>query len=74
MSKAESQKQIAQKNWELTNKVEVINAVDEIYRYDKKQQQDILAAKPWDKEYINILILTGSSLIRLFQPPFLQRD
>lgn len=46
----ESQQQIAQKNWEIANNVEVVSSVDEIYRYDKKQQQDILAAKPWDKE------------------------
>lgn len=44
------QAQIAQKNWEMANNVEVVSSVDEIYRYDKKQQQDILAAKPWDKE------------------------
>lgn len=46
----ESQQQIAQKTWEIANNVEVVSSVDEIYRYDKKQQQDILAAKPWEKE------------------------
>lgn len=40
----------AQKTWELSNNVETVSSVDEIYQYDKKQQQDILAAKPWDKE------------------------
>jgi COP9 signalosome complex subunit 5 len=48
---SETQKQIALKTWEMANKVEMVNSVDDIYRYDKKQQQDILAAKPWDKEY-----------------------
>ena len=38
------------KNWLTANNVETISAVDEIYRYDRKQQQDMLAAKPWDKE------------------------
>lgn len=49
---AESQSQIAQKTWELANNVDALAgaAVDEIYRYDKKQQQDILTAKPWDKD------------------------
>ena len=41
---------MAQKTWEMSNDVETISTVDEIYRYDKKQQQDILTAKPWEKE------------------------
>jgi len=40
----------AQKTWEMSNSVEAVNTADDIYRYDKKQQQDILAAKPWEKE------------------------
>jgi len=40
----------AQKTWELTNKVENVASYDDIYKYDKKQQQDILAAKPWERE------------------------
>lgn len=49
-SSSDSQAQVAQKTWELANKVEVVSSFDEIYRYDKKQQQDILTAKPWEKE------------------------
>ncbi|KAK3918426.1 COP9 signalosome complex subunit 5 [Frankliniella fusca] len=45
-----SQSQIAFKTWELSNNIETISATDEIYRYDRKQQQDILAAKPWEKD------------------------
>lgn len=41
----------AQKTWEMTNNIETISTVDEIYRYDRQEQLDILAAKPWDKEY-----------------------
>lgn len=44
------QSNIAQKNWELTNNIQTISSLDEIYQYDPKQQQDILDAKPWDKE------------------------
>ena len=40
----------AQKTWEMSNNMEQVSATDEIYRYDKKQQQDILTAKPWEKE------------------------
>lgn len=46
----DNQLTVAQKTWEMANKVETLSAIDEIYRYDKKQQQDILAAKPWEKE------------------------
>ncbi len=41
---------MAQKTWEMANNVETVNSVDEIYRFDKKQHDDILTAKPWDKE------------------------
>ena len=41
---------MAQKTWEMSNNVETVGSVDEIYRFDKKQQDDILTAKPWDKE------------------------
>jgi hypothetical protein len=42
----------AMKTWEMSNSIENFNSIDEIYRYDKRQQQDILTAKPWDKEYL----------------------
>lgn len=45
-----SQASIAQKSWEFSNNVEHIGTGDEIFKYDKKQQQDILRAKPWEKE------------------------
>ena len=40
---------MAQKTWELSNNITDMG-VEDTYRYDKKQQQDILTAKPWDKE------------------------
>lgn len=49
-SEMESQSSIAMKNWMMTNNVETISPMDEIYHYNRKQQQDMLAAKPWDKE------------------------
>lgn len=45
-----SQAAMAQKTWEMSNNVEHISTADEIFKYDRKQQQDILLAKPWDKE------------------------
>ena len=49
-SEPQSQSSIAQMTWEMSNKVQSISTVDDIYRYDRKQQKDILAAKPWEKE------------------------
>lgn len=46
----DSQSTIAQKTWIMANNIETVSALDDIYRYDKKQQQDILAAKPWEKD------------------------
>lgn len=40
----------ARKTWELANQVENLSSCDDIYKYDKKQQQDILSAKPWERE------------------------
>lgn len=49
-SSSAEQNLIAQKTWELVNNIETISAEDEIYRYDRKQQMDILTAEPWDTE------------------------
>ncbi|XP_014471102.1 PREDICTED: COP9 signalosome complex subunit 5 isoform X1 [Dinoponera quadriceps] len=49
-STSSDQNTIAQKTWELANNVETISTIDEIYRYDRKEQQDILTAKPWEKD------------------------
>jgi len=46
----DSQVTIAQKTWEMTNNIEAVSTVDEIYKYDRKQQQDILTTKPWERE------------------------
>lgn len=41
---------MAQKTWEIENKIETLPPSDEIFRYDAAEQQQILAARPWDKD------------------------
>ena len=41
----------AMKTFELSNNIETIQSVDEIYKYSKEEQQSILQRKPWTKEY-----------------------
>ena len=38
------------KTWEFQNNMETITSLDEIYKYDLRAQQDMLAAKPWTKD------------------------
>lgn len=45
-----SQNSIAQANWEMTNNILEVNASEEIYKYDRVQQQSMLSAKPWEKD------------------------
>ena len=50
-STSDSQRAIAQKTWELSNNILEISSGEEIYKYDKQQQQQMLAAKPWEKDH-----------------------
>ena len=43
--------QMAMKTWEMSNSIESVSGMDEIYRYDEKQQKAIQSAKPWEKEW-----------------------
>lgn len=45
-----SQSTTARQNWELTNSVQAFPSTDDIYQYDARQQQEILTARPWEKD------------------------
>ncbi|XP_041357618.1 COP9 signalosome complex subunit 5-like [Gigantopelta aegis] len=57
----------ALKTWEVSNGVETVNSVDDIYRYDAKQQQDISTARPWDKvpHYFNRIKISTLALLKM---------
>lgn len=61
--------QMAQKTFELQNNIEAVNSIDEIYKYSRQQQQEILARKPWMKEYDlqKYFILSNCSMFTFFQ-------
>ena len=42
--------EMAKKTFELQNNVELIHSADEIYKYNRQQQQEIIARKPWIKD------------------------
>ncbi|KAK2184721.1 hypothetical protein NP493_255g01029 [Ridgeia piscesae] len=58
---------MAQKTWEMSNNVQTIGTLDEIYHYDKKQHQDILTAKPWDKDphYFKCIKISALALLKM---------
>jgi len=47
MASSSSQNKIAQKTWEMANN---ITEAEEIYKYDRNVQQNMLTAKPWEKD------------------------
>lgn len=57
-----SNRSMAQTTWEMANNVEAVQSVDDIYKYNRKQQQDILTAKPWEKELVIILVFADHPL------------
>lgn len=50
MAGKSSDMDLARKTWELENNIETIPARDEIFKYDAQKQQQILAARPWEKD------------------------
>ena len=61
---ASSQSKIAQKSWEMANN---ITEAEEIYKYDRGQQQSMLAAKPWEKDpyFFNDIKISALALLKM---------
>ena len=47
MASSSSQAKIAQKTWEMANN---ITEAEEIYRFDRQAQRNMIDAKPWEKD------------------------
>ena len=45
-----SQAQIAQRTWEISNMMQDISSMDELYKYDEVAHRNLLSEKPWDKD------------------------
>ncbi|CAG2118076.1 unnamed protein product, partial [Medioppia subpectinata] len=58
---------MAQTNWEMANSMENVESIDEIYKYNRKQQQDILTAKPWEKDphYFKDIRVSALALLKM---------
>jgi COP9 signalosome complex subunit 5 len=57
----------AKATWELTNNIETVESIDEIYKYNQQQQQDILTAKPWEKDpnYFKEIRVSALALLKM---------
>lgn len=58
---------MAQETWEMANNIESVQSVDEVYKYNRKQQQDILTAKPWEKDphYFKEIRVSALALLKM---------
>ena len=58
---------MAKATWEMTNNIETVESLDEIYKYNQQQQQDILTAKPWEKDpnYFKEIRVSALALLKM---------
>ena len=41
---------VAKATFELANSIRSVPSVDAVFRYDREKQQELLFARPWEKE------------------------
>ena len=64
MASSSSQSKIAQKTFEMANN---ITEAEEIYKYDRNVQQNMLTAKPWEKDphFFKDIKVSALSLLKM---------
>lgn len=62
-----TQAQIAQKTWEISNFVQEINSMDELYKYDEEAHRNLLTEKPWEKDphYFKDIKISALALLKM---------
>lgn len=62
-----SQASTALKTWELQNDMEVVQSIDEIYKYDHARQVEMSNAKPWSKDphYFKTCKISALALLKM---------
>jgi COP9 signalosome complex subunit 5 len=58
---------LAQRTFEAANAIEAVAAVESLYQYDTKQQQEILNTKPWTKDphYFKKIRISALALLKM---------
>ena len=65
----------AKATFELSNNIQTVPSVDAVFKYDRAKQQELLSAKPWEKELSSLSLSLSPFtcfLILSVQPSLLQ--
>ena len=68
-----SQSSMARKTWELSNQILDVTASEDIYKWDRAQQQSMLQAKPWEKDP-HFFKVKNNGFVSVFTWPYLLFD
>ena len=62
-----SQSHIAQRTWEVSNFIQDINSMDELYKFDEAAHRNVLSEKPWEKDphYFKDVRVSALALLKM---------
>lgn len=63
----DSQTTIAKKTWEMSNNIMEISSGEEIYKYNREEQQQIQSQRPWSKDpnYFKKIKISALALLKM---------